>query len=309
MSAFKGLWASQWGVMIERILRAAIRVQIDNPHSTILGVARMLIDEQYRAQTVRMCTDPVIRVFWQDFAEWDRRDRQQAVRPVLTRLDQITTNPTLRNIFSQVKSRINFGEIIDGKILVVDLSGKKLSGDAPGLVGGLLMAKLDTAVKGATTKTENQAGNFLVALDDMHHLRLGALPAMLRDAQHNSPRLAFAMSVPTLTDDIRNDVIPNVGSVMSFRTSQRDAELLADIIADPRYHDDDLTSLRQGECIARLWAPGMPYPIRADGFQPMPHTDRGRTRRDVIISRSRRIYGGRRSVIERKIRRFYAEPH
>jgi hypothetical protein len=306
LNAFKGIWAGQWGILLERILRAAIRSQLDCPSSTILGVARMLTDKPYREQAAKASTDPAIGSFWADFETWDKRDQQQSVRPVLTRLDQITTNPTLRNIFGQVSSSFSFREVLEDRmILVANLSGKKIGPDAASLLGALLLAKLHIAAQEDESDPGEPTDEHLIVLDDMHNLRLGALPQMLLDARYCNPRLAFAMAVPTLSEHIREGALEKVGSLVGFRSGLSDADLLADIIADPRFHSDDFPSLHQGEFIARLWDAGMPYPIRGSGLQPLQQSEQGTKRRETIINRSRRLYGGRRSVMERKVRSFY----
>jgi hypothetical protein len=266
----------------------------------------MLTDRTYREQTTRQSTDPAIRNFWADFETWDKRDQQQAVRPVLTRLDQITTNPTLRNIFGQVRSSFNFRDVLEARmILVANLSGKKIGPDAAALLGALLLAKLHIAAQERSNNPREEGDTFLLALDDMHNLRPGGLSQMLMGAQHSDPRLAFVIAVPALSEDIREGVIGKVGNLVGFRSGLSDAELLADTIADPRFHADDFTSLHQGEFISRLWDAGMPYPIRGTIFPPLTETGQGAKRRRIITERSRRLYGGRRSVIERKVKRFY----
>jgi hypothetical protein len=266
----------------------------------------MLTDKPYREQTTQASTDPVIGNFWADFETWDKRDQQQSVRPVLTRLDQITTNPTLRNIFGQVQSSFSFRDVLEDRmILVANLSGKKIGPDAASLLGALLLAKLHIAAQEDQSGHGEPSDEHLIVLDDMHNLRLGALPQMLLDARYCNPRLAFAMAVPALSEKIREGALEKVGSLVGFRSGLSDADLLADIIADPRFHSDDFTSLHQGEFIAQLWDVGMPYLMRGSGLQPLQQSEQGRKRRETIINRSRRVYGGRRSVIERKVRRFY----
>src|SRR5207302_6186971 len=52
VSAFKGIWRDSWGPRLEYILHNAVSALLDCRNTTLLGVNRMLIDEQYRNKVI-----------------------------------------------------------------------------------------------------------------------------------------------------------------------------------------------------------------------------------------------------------------
>lgn len=137
LEALRGIYKESWGIQLERILRNALRAHLCIEESTILGIQKMLTAEsargrhRYRESITRRIDDPVVRGFWKDFETWDKREQQIAVRSVLNRLEQLLSNPVLRNIFAQVRSAVNFRALMDTqKIFIANLSGGRL-GETP----------------------------------------------------------------------------------------------------------------------------------------------------------------------------------
>jgi hypothetical protein len=64
VSAFKGIWRESWGPRLEYILHNAVSALLDCANATLLGVNRMLPDDNYRAQVIQQVKDPFIRAFW-----------------------------------------------------------------------------------------------------------------------------------------------------------------------------------------------------------------------------------------------------
>jgi hypothetical protein len=74
VGAFKSLWPDSWGPRMEYILHNAIAALLDCQNASLLGVNRMLTDEDYRAWVIRQIEDPFIKEFWEhEFAGYDDR--------------------------------------------------------------------------------------------------------------------------------------------------------------------------------------------------------------------------------------------
>ncbi len=52
ISVFKHLWKGFWGPRLEHVFHNAILALMDTPGSTLLGIYRMLADDEYRQQVV-----------------------------------------------------------------------------------------------------------------------------------------------------------------------------------------------------------------------------------------------------------------
>jgi hypothetical protein len=88
VAAFKHLWGDSWGPRLEYILDNSLRLLLDAPGSTLLGLPRLLADDKYRSRLLSTCTDPLIRAFWQrEFAAYHHRFVTEAV-PLFLLVDQ-----------------------------------------------------------------------------------------------------------------------------------------------------------------------------------------------------------------------------
>ena len=105
-----------WSSRMEYILNNTILALLDFPGTTLLGINRLLADEEYRNRVVNNLKDPVVKAFWQtEFASYNDRYKQEAVAPIQNKIGQFLSASVIRNIVAQVKSRINIREIMDNK--------------------------------------------------------------------------------------------------------------------------------------------------------------------------------------------------
>jgi hypothetical protein len=58
VGAFKSIWPDSWGPRMEYILYNAIAALLDCQNTSLLGVNRMLTDENYRAWVNPRCRQP-----------------------------------------------------------------------------------------------------------------------------------------------------------------------------------------------------------------------------------------------------------
>jgi hypothetical protein len=133
--AFAGIWGLSTAETprLLYVLDKALRLLLDNPAdpqvghepgATLLGLPRLLIDDDYRDRLLRRCQDRTVRDFWQsEFAAYNPRFRQEAIAPIQNKVGQLVGNPFIRAIIGQPKSTISIRRIMDGgKILIVNLS-------------------------------------------------------------------------------------------------------------------------------------------------------------------------------------------
>src|SRR5580704_4328837 len=65
IATFEHRWRDSWGPRMSYILQNAVRLLLDAPGVTLLGLPRLLTDEKYRATLLKSCADPVIRRYWE----------------------------------------------------------------------------------------------------------------------------------------------------------------------------------------------------------------------------------------------------
>jgi type IV secretory pathway TraG/TraD family ATPase VirD4 len=71
ISVFKHLWKGFWGPRLEHVFHNAILALMDTPGSTLLGIYRMLADDEFRHEVVARVRDPIVKLFWEkDFEKY-----------------------------------------------------------------------------------------------------------------------------------------------------------------------------------------------------------------------------------------------
>jgi DNA helicase HerA-like ATPase len=93
ISVFKHMWKDFWGPRLEHVFHNAILALMDTPGSTLLGVYRMLADDEYRKEIVGRVKDPIVKLFWEkDFAEYPPQFRKEVASPIQNKIGQLLTS-------------------------------------------------------------------------------------------------------------------------------------------------------------------------------------------------------------------------
>lgn len=142
ISVFKKHWADVWGPRLEHVLRNAILAVLPDPRATLLFLYRFLTDERLRAKLAPRIEDPVVRQFWTvEFPSYRAALQAEALSPVLNKLGAFVTNPFVRRIVAQEKSRLDLGNLIESRgVLVANLSVGEIGEDASHLLGSLVVS-------------------------------------------------------------------------------------------------------------------------------------------------------------------------
>ena len=110
-----------------------LRVLLDTPNSTFLGITKLLSDSSYRTACIGHCSDPVVLSFWHDeFPKWKAED----LLPLQSKLGELLTSPLIRNILGQSHSTFRF----TGN-LIVNLDRKEIGDQAAYLLGSLFITR------------------------------------------------------------------------------------------------------------------------------------------------------------------------
>ena len=136
---------------------------LDYPNATMLDITRILTDKKFRYEVLEHVSDPVVKNFWfVEFASWNDKFAAEAVAPVLNKVGAFTANPVVRNIIGQPTSSFNIRQIMDErKILIVNLSRGLIGEDNAGLLGALLVTKIQLA---AMSRADIAAGGAIAFL-------------------------------------------------------------------------------------------------------------------------------------------------
>ena len=229
VGVLKKLFAESWGPRLEYILRYTLLALLDFPNSTMLDITRMLTDRHFRADVIKYIDDPVVKNFWTvEFASWNDKFASEAVAPVLNKVGAFVANPMIRNIVGQPKSTFDIRKIMDeGKILIVNLSRGLMGEDNAGILGSLMVTKIQLAAMGRADMPQAQRTPFYLYVDEFQNFATESFATILSEARKYGLDLTVANQyISQMGEEVRGAVFGNVGTIMSFRVSPDDAPFL-----------------------------------------------------------------------------------
>jgi type IV secretory pathway TraG/TraD family ATPase VirD4 len=303
VAAFQHIWGASWGPRLEYILTNSLRLLLDAPGSTLLGLPRLLTDGDYRNRLLAHSCDPVVRNFWQnEFADYSERFAIEAVAPIQNKVGTLLSPPAIRNMLGQVRSTIDIRTIMDRRqVLIVNLTKGKL-GEAPThLLGAFLATAFAQAAEARADVAEDKRADFTLYADEFQHFATDSFATILSEARKYHLALVLAHQfVGQLPPLLRQAVIGNAGSIVAFRIGAEDAPLIASEIGID--NQLTLTDTSNFSAWAKLVRNGVPSEARAINTLPPDATTTGRL--PAVRNRTRARYARPRATVEKRISSF-----
>lgn len=311
LSAFKKIWVDMWSGRMEYLLNNALLALLEYPDATILGVNRIFSDKEYRKRVVTNVSDVSVKSFWRDeFAEYDERFQRQAASAIQNKVGQFVSNPQVRNIVGQTESSFNVREMMDqGKIMLINLSKGQVGEDNARLIGSMLITKMylaamsraDTGTDGGDLSTLPQ---FYFYVDEFQSFANESFAGILSEARKYKLNLIIAHQyIEQMTEDVRNAVFGNVGTMIAFRVGAFDAEVLEKEF-QPVFDAEDLVNLGFAQVYLKLMLNGVSSkPFSAKTLPPI--EPRHESFRDEVRKLSREKYGRPRAKVEAEIDKWH----
>jgi hypothetical protein len=311
MSAFKKIWVDAWSARMEYILNNILLALLEYPESTLIGVNRILADEDYRKKVVEHVTDPSVRSFWVDeFAKYGPKYMQEAGASIQNKIGQFISNPLIRNIIGQPKSTFDIRDMMDSKkILIMNLS-KGLVGEAnANLLGAMLITKIYLAAMSRADKREEELKtlpNFYLYVDEFQNFANESFADILSEARKYKLNLTVAHQyIEQMTEEVRAAVFGNVGTMITFRVGAFDAEVLEKEFS-PDFMATDLVNLGFAQIYLKLMIDGVSSrPFSATTLAPLAKP--AKNLREEIIENSRQVFARRRVDVENDIKTWHEE--
>ncbi|MBB1503523.1 type IV secretion system DNA-binding domain-containing protein [Candidatus Saccharibacteria bacterium] len=303
IGVLKRMFGDSWGPRLEHILRYTLLALLDRPETTLLDISRLLTDKEFRKETLDYCTDVTVLQFWKhEFGQWNDKQINESIAPVLNKVGAFTANPIIRNIIGQPKSTFNVRKIMDeGKILVVNLSKGLIGEDNAGILGAFLVTKIQLAAMSRSDipEVENRRP-FYLYVDEFQNFATDSFAVILSEARKYGLNLTVANQyISQMTENVRNAVFGNVGTTISFRVSADDAPILSKQFT-PVFDESDLIQMNNRHFVISMIIGGEKVPAFSATTLNIPHSPHDNF--DQIIAHSREYYSHPRAEIERQIR-------
>lgn len=310
LGVFKKMYADSWGPRLEHILRNCLLALTETPNTSMLGIMRILVDNEYRRKVVEKLQNPMVKSFWVDeFGKMQERQRTEAISPIQNKVGQFLSSPMIRNIVGQVKSTVNIRFMMDsGKIIVVNLSKGKIGEDNSSLLGSMLITKFQLDAMSRADMAEKDRKDFYLYVDEFQNFATDAFATILSEARKYKLNLTMANQyVAQMPDEVRDAVFGNVGTSLCFQVGFDDSEYFSNQFSEEVLPNDIIT-LPKYNCYTKLMIDGMPSQTFSLATLPPPELDPDENMREKIVRLSRERYCTTREVVEDKIIRWSQPP-
>lgn len=295
LEVFKMLFTKSWGTKLEHIFRHALLTALDVQGATLFTVSKLLTDFGFRESHTSRIYDKALRAFWEkEFKNYDKRQRTEAVSPILNKIGQFSADPLIRNIIGQNRSTIDIREVIDArKVMLIDLSKGRIGQDNATLLGALILTKLQIAALGRATIVEDAREDFYLYVDECHNFLTQSMASMFAEMRKYRLNLVLAnqhLDQLSLFPTILSAILGNAGSLITFRLGAQDASVLQEEFF-PNLTKQDFVRLPKYQIFLKLMIDG----VASDGFNAitLPPTIKIYQTRQKTVRISRERYGRR----------------
>ena len=249
LEVMKKLWPDAWGVNMEHILRHALLALLEIPGSTMADIPRLLSDKQFRRTVAARVSNEPVRQFWQrEYERYSLQKRADGAGPILNKVGAFLADPAVNKILTTPEEDLHFRQIMDkGQVLLVNLAKGQIGEDSAGLLGGMLVTTIGLAAFTRQDLAEAERRPFYLYLDEFQNFTTHSMVNMASELRKYGVSLTLAHQyLFQLTPEVREAVLGNAGTIVSFRVGARDAQYLAqefqptfsqqDFIDLPNYH-------------------------------------------------------------------------
>lgn len=250
------------GPRFERIFtNCALLLMADPNGGTFVDVPKLLIDPDFMKEKLKYTKDQNVLDFWTK--EWPNSQRSneagEVTSWVVSKFGAFLSNEMMRNIIGQTKSSFNLREVMDNKkILIVNLS-KGRTGDLNSrLLGMIFVMKFQAAAMSRSDIPESARQDFCLYVDEFQNFSTDSFATIMSEARKFHLNLIVANQFTTqLSEEIRDAVFGNIGTIVAFRVGQNDVDQLSRYF-QPSFDADDLVRVPNRNAIVRTLVNGVP---------------------------------------------------
>lgn len=292
------------GPRYEHIFRmSALTVMAGPDGGTFIDIPKLFVDQAYVDKKLEYITDQNVIDFWRKEMVQAKRSNEfgDVVSWFVSKFGAFLSNSMMRNIIGQTKSSFNLREIMDNrKILIINLSKGKTGDLNSKLLGMIFVMQFQAAAMSRANIPEDQRVNFYLYVDEFQNFSTESFATIMSEARKYRLSLTVANQFTTqLTEEIRDAVFGNMGTIVSFRIGQNDVESLSRYFR-PLFDGDDLLRVPNYNTIVRTMVGGVPtQPFSMSTIPPLgnPSEELGGTLKQLSAMK----FGRPRAIVEKEI--------
>lgn len=250
------------GPRYEHLFRnAALTIMADPAGGTFVDIPKLFRDPAFVKQKLQHVTDMNVLEFWQKEMPASQRSNEfgEVTSWFVSKFGAFLSNEMMRNIIGQTKSAFDLRDIMDNKkILLVNLSKGRVGELNAKLLGMVFVMKFQAAAMSRSNIPEDQRVDFSLYVDEFQNFSTDSFATIMSEARKYHLNLIVANQFTTqLTQEIRDAVFGNMGTIVAFRIGQNDVESLSQYF-QPTFDGDDLLRVPNYNTIVRTLIGGVP---------------------------------------------------
>lgn len=253
---------------------AALTLMSDPGGSTFIDIPKLFTDNRYAKQKLQHVTDPTVREFWEgEMAKTSDYHKSEILGWFVSKFGAFLSNEMMRNIIGQTKSSFDLRKVMDeGKILLVNLSKGQTGELNSKLLGMIFVMKFQAAAMSRASLPEEHRRDYSLYVDEFQNFSTDSFATILSEARKYRLSLVVANQFITqLSEEVRDAVFGNVGSIVGLRVGANDADFLTKQFS-PIFDTEDLVKLPNYNAVVRLMIGGVPsQPFSMATMPPLGH--------------------------------------
>lgn len=281
---------------------AALTLMSDPNGATFIEIPKVFTDKQYLREKLKHVKDPTVLDFWnKEMAQTTDYHKSEILGWFVSKFGAFMSNEMMRNIIGQTKSAFDLRQVMDNKkIVLVNLSKGQVGELNSKLLGMIFVMKFQAAAMSRASIPEEERVDFSLYVDEFQNFSTDSFEKILSEARKYRLNLVVANQfIGQLTEEIRDAVFGNVGTVISLRAGAADSEFLVKQFA-PVFDTQDLLKLPNYHALIRLMIGGVPsQPFSMVTIPPFgsPSKELGKALKQLSSAK----YGKPRSAVEKDI--------
>ncbi len=234
------------GPRLERAVRNCMLTAMSRPGNTLIEVLRLvLLDKNFIDEMLPHIKDDMVRKYWtEEIAQTTDYHKSETLGYFASKFDRFVINQLMRNILGQSKSSFSMRDVMDNqKILIVDLDKGQIGEENSQFLGLLLVPKILSAAMSRSDIPESERKDFYLYVDEFQNFATEDFAQILSEARKYKLNLTVANQyIAQMTEEVKNAVFGNVGTLISFKVGVSDAEFLEKEF-EPVFNQKDLINL------------------------------------------------------------------
>jgi type IV secretory pathway TraG/TraD family ATPase VirD4 len=179
--------------------------------------------------------------------------------PVMNKIGGMLVHPVIKRVLIENTEEISLRKAMDEKkIILVNLSKGHVGADVAHILGALFITSIASAAFSRVDTVEENRVPFMVYMDEFHNFTTLSLVNMFSELRKFKVGMILAHQyMHQLDEDIRQAVLGNIGTVISFRIGTEDAKNMAEEMF-PEFDVQDFINLPNYKIYLKLMIDGKP---------------------------------------------------